>query len=77
MRNHVQHRDEQVLLEPFSATSSPVPKSPASKTILDCARPYLPPDGALGEMVLNVGKAVYLAQERRWTESSTSAPSPA
>jgi predicted nucleotide-binding protein (sugar kinase/HSP70/actin superfamily) len=31
--------------------------------VLECARPYLPRDGALGEMVLNVGKAVWLAQK--------------
>ncbi len=30
--------------------------------ILACARPYLPREGAFGEMVLNVGKAVYLAR---------------
>ena len=31
--------------------------------ILECARPYLPREGAFGEMVLNVGKAVYLAKK--------------
>ena len=31
--------------------------------ILECARPYLPREGAFGEMVLNVGKAVYLARK--------------
>ena len=30
--------------------------------MLDAAEPYLPVDGAFGEMVLNVGKAVCLAQ---------------
>ena len=31
--------------------------------ILEYARPYLPRDGAFGEMVLNVGKVVYLAKK--------------
>ena len=31
--------------------------------ILECARPYLPREGAFGEMVLNVGKVVYLAKK--------------
>jgi hypothetical protein len=31
--------------------------------ILEYARPYLPPEGAFGEMVLNVGKVVYLAKK--------------
>ena len=33
--------------------------------ILECARPYLPREGAFGEMVLNVGKVVYLAKQGR------------
>ena len=31
--------------------------------VLECARPYLPREGAFGEMVLNVGKVVYLAKK--------------
>ena len=31
--------------------------------MLECARPYLPREGAFGEMVLNVGKVVYLAKK--------------
>ena len=34
------------------------PESPGA--LLDNARPYLPPEGASGEMVLSVGKAVHL-----------------
>jgi hypothetical protein len=30
---------------------------------LECARPYLPREGAFGEMVLTVGKVVYLAKK--------------
>ncbi|HEY4953344.1 MAG TPA: hypothetical protein VII02_00515, partial [Gemmatimonadaceae bacterium] len=31
--------------------------------ILECAEPYLPVSGVMGEMVLSVGKAAYLAQK--------------
>ena len=31
--------------------------------MLEGARPYLPREGAFGEMVLNVGKVVYLAKK--------------
>jgi predicted nucleotide-binding protein (sugar kinase/HSP70/actin superfamily) len=30
--------------------------------VLEAARPYLPADGAFGEMLLNVGKAICLAR---------------
>ncbi|MGA2148032.1 MAG: hypothetical protein ABSH49_24050 [Bryobacteraceae bacterium] len=62
VRDHVQHRDEQALLGVFRDEFAGS-EEPGVETILDCARPYLPPDGALGEMVLSVGKAVYLAQK--------------
>jgi len=62
IRKHVQHRDEQVLLSPFRHDFAGC-EEPDVKTILECARPYLPAGGALGEMVLSVGKAVYLGQQ--------------
>jgi len=37
-------------------------EEPPIKEILDLAWPYLPTGGALGEMVLSVGKADYLAK---------------
>jgi len=60
VRRHVQHRDEQELLKPFRHEFVDC-REPEVERVLECARPYLPPEGALGEMVLNVGKAVYLA----------------
>ncbi len=62
IRKRVQHRDEQVLLEPFKEEFIGC-EEPNIHEVLEYARPYLPPDGALGEMVLNVGKAVYLAKK--------------
>ena len=62
IRKRVQHRDEQMLLEPFKEEFIGC-EEPNIHEVLEYARPYLPPDGALGEMVLNVGKAVYLAKK--------------
>jgi predicted nucleotide-binding protein (sugar kinase/HSP70/actin superfamily) len=62
IRKYVQKRDEHVLMEPFKEDFLGC-EEPPIEVILDCARPYLPQDGALGEMVLNVGKVVYLAQK--------------
>jgi len=61
IRQRVQRRDEHVLLEPFREEFSDC-KEPDIYEVIECARPYLPNDGAMGEMVLNVGKAIYLAK---------------
>jgi len=61
VRNKVQRRDEHVILEPFKDEIVGY-EEPSTKEVLDAARPYLPQDGALGEMVLNVGKAICLAR---------------
>jgi predicted nucleotide-binding protein (sugar kinase/HSP70/actin superfamily) len=62
VRTRVQKRDEHVLLEPF-AEEFRGREEPDIREILECARPYLPREGAFGEMVLNVGKVVYLARK--------------
>ena len=62
LRARVQHHDEQVLLAPFQSEFVGW-EEPDIEEVLDCARPYLPPEGAMGEMVLNIGKSVYLAQK--------------
>ena len=62
IRRHVQHRDEQVLLQPFENDFAGYGEPPVEE-LLECAQPYLPSHGALGEMVLSVGKAVYLAKK--------------
>jgi predicted nucleotide-binding protein (sugar kinase/HSP70/actin superfamily) len=61
IRQRVQHHDEQVLLEPFKEEFIGC-EEPDIYEVLECAEPYLPRDGAFGEMVLNVGKAIYLAK---------------
>lgn len=62
IRNYIQHRDEKVLLEPFREEFAGY-EEPDIHEVLRYAEPYLPPGGAMGEMVLNVGKAVYLARK--------------
>jgi predicted nucleotide-binding protein (sugar kinase/HSP70/actin superfamily) len=62
IRCRVQRRDEHILMEPFHEDFRGY-EEPGIGEVLDAARPYLPSHGALGEMVLNVGKAAYLARK--------------
>jgi predicted nucleotide-binding protein (sugar kinase/HSP70/actin superfamily) len=61
VRKKVQQHDEHVLLEPFHEDFKGYEEPPVEE-VLEAARPYLPQDGAMGEMVLNVGKAICLAR---------------
>ena len=60
LRSHIQHADEEALIAPFEDDFVGYEEPPIEE-ILDLAWPYLPTGGALGEMVLSVGKAAYLA----------------
>ncbi len=60
LRSRVQHHDEQVLLEPFAECFLGYDE-PGVEEVVQAARVYLPADGALGEMVLNVGRSIRLA----------------
>ena len=62
VRERVKKHDEHVLVEPFERDFVGR-EEPDIYEVLECARPYLPREGAFGEMVLNVGKAVYLARK--------------
>jgi predicted nucleotide-binding protein (sugar kinase/HSP70/actin superfamily) len=62
IREWVQERDERALLEPFREDFAGYEEPPVD-LLLEYARPYLPREGALGEMVLSVGRAVYLARK--------------
>ena len=55
----VQHRDEKALMEDFHDMFAHR-KEPHVTDVLEHARPYLPQSGALGEMVLSTGGAIYL-----------------
>ena len=61
IKNHVQRRDERRLLEPFREDFAGYEEPhDVYEEVLKPAWPYLPADGALGEMVLSVGKSIYL-----------------
>ncbi len=60
LRSRAQRRDEHCLLAPLRAEFRGLEEPPV-EVLLECARPYLPAEGALGEMVLSVGRAVHLA----------------
>ena len=62
IRRGVQKHDEHVLMAPF-AEDFRGREEPDIYEILENARPYLPREGAFGEMVLNVGKAAFLAKK--------------
>jgi predicted nucleotide-binding protein (sugar kinase/HSP70/actin superfamily) len=61
IRTHIQHADEEALIAPFDDDFVGYEEPPVEE-ILELAWPYLPTGGALGEMVLSVGKAAYLAK---------------
>lgn len=56
----IQKGDEHFLLEPFKQEFKGYEEPHNIQQILKLSRPYLPQEGALGEMVLNVGKSIYL-----------------
>lgn len=62
VREHVQHSDEHALMAPFRDDFAGYEEPPIDEVIA-LAEPYLPAGGALGEMVLSVGKAAYLAKK--------------
>jgi predicted nucleotide-binding protein (sugar kinase/HSP70/actin superfamily) len=61
IRSHIQDADEEALIAPFEDDFAGYEEPPIEE-ILELAWPYLPTGGALGEMVLSVGKAAYLAK---------------
>lgn len=60
IKNKVQRKDEDTLLAPMRPDMEGYEEPHEVREVLDYAMPYLPHYGALGEMVLSVGKAVYL-----------------
>jgi predicted nucleotide-binding protein (sugar kinase/HSP70/actin superfamily) len=57
---HFQRKDEHALLEVFEKDFRGCEEPHDIREIMELARPYLVPEGALGEMLLSVGKTVYL-----------------
>jgi len=60
LKNYIQRSDEHVLLDVVAEDLRGYEEPHDINEVLEAARPYLPPLGALGEMVLSVGKAIYL-----------------
>ena len=58
--SHVQHKYEQALLKPVADDFRTYEEPHDIRELIEPAWPYLPADGALGEMVLSTGKAIYL-----------------
>jgi predicted nucleotide-binding protein (sugar kinase/HSP70/actin superfamily) len=63
VRVHIQRKDEHALLAMFREDFRGYEEPDHVQEVLDCAEPYLPSYGANGEMVINVGKAVYFAHK--------------
>jgi predicted nucleotide-binding protein (sugar kinase/HSP70/actin superfamily) len=57
VRRWIQERDEKALMAPFARLFKTREETPV-QTLLSYSQPYLPARKALGEMTLNVGKAV-------------------
>ncbi|MHC4986066.1 MAG: hypothetical protein ACYTFO_07915 [Planctomycetota bacterium] len=61
IKHSMQHRDERTLAAPFAEHFEGYEEPhDVYHDVLKPGWPYLPADGALGEMVLSVGKAIYL-----------------
>jgi predicted nucleotide-binding protein (sugar kinase/HSP70/actin superfamily) len=63
IRNYVQRKDEHALLAMFKEDFHGYEEPHEIQVVLDGAALYLPALGANGEMVVNVGKAVYFAHK--------------
>ncbi len=61
VKTAIQRRDEHKLLDPFAEDFRGYEEPhDIEADVLEPAWPYLPADGALGEMVLSVGKTIYM-----------------
>ncbi len=63
IKTHKQHQYEQKLLAPLADDFRGYEEPHDIREVLRNSEPYLPPAGSLGEMVLNVGKAIYLYEK--------------
>ncbi|MDI6809459.1 MAG: hypothetical protein QME66_10830 [Candidatus Eisenbacteria bacterium] len=63
IKSHFQRKDEEAILEPFKEDFRGLEEPHDIAEILEKGFPYLPCHGALGEMVLSVGKSIYLYEK--------------
>jgi len=60
IKTHIQKKDEHALYELFHEDFRGYEEPENVDLLLEYSRPYLPREGSLGEMVMNVGKSIYL-----------------
>jgi len=63
IKAHWQHRYEKALLDPVVDDLKGYEEPHNIREVLDASEPYLPPQGCIGEMVLSVGKSIYLHEK--------------
>jgi predicted nucleotide-binding protein (sugar kinase/HSP70/actin superfamily) len=63
LRRFIQRKDEYALMRLFEEDFHGHEEPAGMKKIFERSRPYLPSTAALGEMVINVGRAVYLYEK--------------
>lgn len=63
IKTHIQHGYERKLLAPLADDMRGYEEPHDIREVLENSEPYLPPEGCLGEMVLSVGKAIYLYEK--------------
>jgi predicted nucleotide-binding protein (sugar kinase/HSP70/actin superfamily) len=61
VKDVIQRRDEHALVAPFLPLFEEREEPDRISRLTDLAEPYLPAEGVYGEMVMNTGKALYLA----------------
>jgi predicted nucleotide-binding protein (sugar kinase/HSP70/actin superfamily) len=60
LKTHVQRKYENALLAPVAEDMVGYEEPHDVREVLEVSEPYLPSEGSLGEMVLSVGKAIYM-----------------
>ncbi len=60
IKGHIQRRYEHAIMAPLAEDLRGYEEPHDIREVLELSRPYLPWEGSLGEMVLSVGKAIYL-----------------
>ncbi len=60
LKCHFQRKDEHAIVDVFETDFRGYEEAHDIREVMELARPYLIPEGVLGEMLLSVGKSVYL-----------------
>jgi predicted nucleotide-binding protein (sugar kinase/HSP70/actin superfamily) len=60
LKSHFQRKYEHAFLAPVAEDFKGYEEPHDVRDVLELARPYLPAEGSIGEMVLSVGKTIYL-----------------